>query len=139
MVSLFHRVVRLRLTFNSSGATNPAAAQVIIPVPVGLIWLKGLTIKGGPVQLRLYQYLLKTLIESGKGKPSFVFDKEFRIEEGAEAFREFSDHKLIKAVFRFDTPLGSVNGNSKRKRDSSESPQRKVHRGRGRGRRTLVH
>jgi len=91
------------------------------------------------VQLRLYQELLKTLIESGKGKPSFVFDKEFRIEEGAEAFREFSDHKLIKAVFRFDTLRGSLNVNGKRKRHSSEPPQRKAHRGRGRGRKAVVH
>jgi hypothetical protein len=31
-----------------------------------------------------------------------VFDREFRIEDAAEAYREFSDHKIVKAVFRFD-------------------------------------
>lgn len=60
--------------------------------------------KGGGAQIRLYQELLKTLIERDNAKPSFVFDKEFKIEDGFQAFREFSEHKLIKAVFRFDTP-----------------------------------
>ena len=116
LVRLLHNIFVPIANSESTGAPNAAEAQGIIPIPVGLIWFKGIAIKGGPVQLRLYQELLKTLIESGKGKPSFVFDKEFRIEDGAQAFREFSDHKLIKAVFRFDAPLDSVNGNGKRKR-----------------------
>jgi threonine dehydrogenase-like Zn-dependent dehydrogenase len=41
------------------------------------------------------------LIDSGKAKPSFVFDREFTIDQGAEAFEQFSEHKLVKAVFRF--------------------------------------
>jgi threonine dehydrogenase-like Zn-dependent dehydrogenase len=125
------------LTFTFIGAPNVAAAQGVLPIPIGIIWLKGLTVKGGPVQLRLYQELLKTLIESGKGKPSFVFDREFRIEDGAEAFREFSAHKLIKAVFRFDNPPGTSTTNGKRKRESSETPNRRVYHGRSRGRRVL--
>ena len=51
--------------------------------------------------MHLYQDLLKNLIESGKAKPSFVFEKEFKIEDGAEAYREFSEHKVVKVVFRF--------------------------------------
>ncbi|KAH8819315.1 putative S-glutathione dehydrogenase [Xylogone sp. PMI_703] len=45
--------------------------------------------------------LLKTLIERADAKPSFVFTKEFSIEEGAKAFREFSDHEIVKGVIRF--------------------------------------
>lgn len=59
--------------------------------------------RGGIAPVRQSQELLKTLIERDNAKPSFVFDREFRIEEGAEAFKEFEAHKLIKAVFRFDT------------------------------------
>ncbi|CZR60736.1 related to formaldehyde dehydrogenase [Phialocephala subalpina] len=72
-----------------------------IQFPAGLFWVKSLSMKGGTAQLRLYQDLLKGLIESGKAKPSFVFEKEFSIEQGKEAFKEFSEHKLVKAVFKF--------------------------------------
>ncbi len=66
--------------------------------------MKGQSIKGGPVELHLFQDLLKNLIDSGRGKPSFVFDAEYRIEQAAEAYRDFSEHKIIKAVFRFPDP-----------------------------------
>ena len=59
------------------------------------------------MQIRLYQDLLKNLIESGKAKPSFIFDREFRIEEAAKAFRDFSDRKIIKAWFNFEREYNS--------------------------------
>ena len=52
--------------------------------------------------MRQYQPALKKLIESGRAKPSFVFDKELRIEDAPEAYQEFSDHDFIKSVIRFD-------------------------------------
>jgi len=82
--------------------------------------VKNLSIRGGVVQIRLYQELLKKLIESGKAKPSFVFDKEFRIEDGAKAFREFSDQKIIKAWFNFERQYDGVHvhhGKEKEKDD----------------------
>jgi glutathione-independent formaldehyde dehydrogenase len=75
---------------------------------MGEWWIKGQTIRGGFVQLRLYQELLKTLIERGNAEPSFVFTKEFRIEDAAQAYKEFEAHKVIKAVFKFDTPKKSL-------------------------------
>lgn len=83
---------------------NPSEVGGVLPFPVGEFWLKGLSMKGGIAPIRKFQELLKTLIERDNAKPSFVFTKEFKIEDGAKAFKEFSDHKLIKAVFRFDTP-----------------------------------
>jgi glutathione-independent formaldehyde dehydrogenase len=71
---------------------------------MGEWWTKGQTIKGGFVQPRPFEQLLKTLIERGNAKPSFVFTKEYRIEEAPQAYKEFEAHKLIKAVFKFDTP-----------------------------------
>jgi len=72
------------------------------------------------VPLRLYQELLKKLIESGKAKPSFVFDKEFRIEEGAKAFREFNDHKIIKAWFNFERQYDIGNGHHGKEKEVKE-------------------
>ncbi|RFU34661.1 hypothetical protein B7463_g1593, partial [Scytalidium lignicola] len=95
------------------GATTKATSKGILSFPVGEFWLKGLSIKGGVITTDLYkptQLLLKNLIERHNAKPSFVFDKEFRIEQAAEAFREFSEHKIIKGVFRFEKD--SRNGES---------------------------
>ena len=54
------------------------------------------------VPLRQYQPALKLLTESGRAKPSFIFDRELRIEDAAEAYKEFSDHDFIKSVIRLD-------------------------------------
>jgi len=79
-----------------------------VEFPIGAWWIKNISIKGGIVQIRLYQELLKNLIERGNAKPSFVFTKEYRIEDAAQAYRDFSDHKIIKAVFKFDKPPKSL-------------------------------
>jgi hypothetical protein len=76
--------------------------------------LKGQFLKAGIIPLQLYrptQQLLKTLIEIDHAKSSFVFDREFKIEEVPEVFREFSGHKLVKAVIRFDKKV-HANGDS---------------------------
>jgi threonine dehydrogenase-like Zn-dependent dehydrogenase len=65
------------------------------------MWVKGISLKGGVVQLRLYQDILLKLIESGRAKPSFVFSDKFRIDDAVKAYKDFSNHKLIKAVFQF--------------------------------------
>jgi threonine dehydrogenase-like Zn-dependent dehydrogenase len=80
----------------------------IIEIPFGESWLKSQTIRSGIVPLRQYQPALKKLIESGRAKPSFVFDKELRIEDAPEAYQEFSDHDFIKSVIRFDGENGSL-------------------------------
>jgi hypothetical protein len=54
------------------------------------------------VPLRQYQQTLKKLIDSGRAKPSFVVDREVKIEEVAKAYQQFSDHDFIKAVIRLD-------------------------------------
>lgn len=94
---------------------NAAAGKGFLSFPFGSWWIKGQSIRGGIAPVRQFQELLKTLIERDNAKPSFVITKRFRIEDGATAFREFSDHKLIKAVFEFDTPkrgLKRKNGHS---------------------------
>jgi hypothetical protein len=74
----------------------------IIEIPFGESLLKSQTIRSGIVPLRQYQPALKELIESGSAKPSFVVDKELRIEDVPEAYQGFSDHDFIKSVICFD-------------------------------------
>jgi threonine dehydrogenase-like Zn-dependent dehydrogenase len=73
----------------------------ILPFPVGLMWVKGISLKGGGVELRLYQDVLLKLIQSGKAKPSFVFTNKFNIDDAVKAYDDFGNRKLIKAVFQF--------------------------------------
>jgi threonine dehydrogenase-like Zn-dependent dehydrogenase len=91
----------------------------IFEIPFGESWLKGQSIKSGIVQLRQYQPALKRLIESGRAKPSFIFDRELRIEDAAEAYKEFSDHDFIKSVIRLDGENGSLIDNEKVEEKSS--------------------
>jgi threonine dehydrogenase-like Zn-dependent dehydrogenase len=113
-------------------ATSKDAAKGILPVPIGDWWVKGQTLRGGIITAELYkptQLLLKNLIERDNAKPSFVFDKVFKIDNAPEAFREFSDHKLVKAVIQFDKKLEldhNDNGNGEMHRDPLEGePVRK--------------
>jgi hypothetical protein len=67
-----------------------------------------------------------TLIESGKAKPSFIFDRELRIEDAAEAYKEFLDHDFIKSVIRLDDgENGSLIDNEKVEEKSLAQKKRK--------------
>ncbi len=85
---------------NLGGAT-PALKKGVFEIPFGESWLKSQTIRSGIVPLRQYQPALKKLIESGRAKPSFIIDRELRIDDAPEAYQEFSDHDFIKSVIRF--------------------------------------
>lgn len=67
------------------------------------MFVKSISLKGGLVDTRRFQNTLKVLIESGKAKPSFVFDKKFDIKDANKAYKSFSDHKIIKGYFSFDS------------------------------------
>ncbi len=57
--------------------------------------------KGGPAQLRLYQELLKNLINNSDAKPSFNFNKEFKTKDGGQEFPVFLKHKLVRLYSDF--------------------------------------
>lgn len=98
----------------------------IFEIPFGESWLKAQTIKSGIVPLRQYQPALKRLIESGRAKPSFIFDRELRIEDAPEAYKEFSDHDFIKSVFRLDDgENGSLNEEDESEEKASTHKKRK--------------
>lgn len=59
----------------------------------------------GIVQIIPEQQLLLQLIQDGKARPSFVFDKEFSIEDAPKAYKLFNERKLVKAYFRMDQDM----------------------------------
>ena len=84
------------------GAATAEERQGVFEIPFAQAWFKSQSIKGGIVPLRQYQSVLKKLIESGRVKPSFVFDREIHVEDAAKAYTEFSNHDFIKTVIRFE-------------------------------------
>lgn len=84
-----------------------------------------MSIKGGIVPLRQYQTALKKLIESGRAKPSFIFDKELRIEEAGKAYKDFSDHDFIKSYITHSKPNGVVLEDDESERSESPAKKRK--------------
>ena len=97
----------------------------IFEIPFGESWLKSQTIKSGIVPLRQYHAPLKRLIESGRAKPSFVFDREIRIEDAPKAYQEFSDHDFIKSVIRLDDGEESLIEEEEAEDKSSAQKKRK--------------
>jgi hypothetical protein len=74
----------------------------LLNFPLGEWWIKSISMKGGLVDTRRYQNVLQVLIESGKAKPSFVFDKRFRLKDAKKAYRLFAKREIIKAYFVVD-------------------------------------
>lgn len=88
-------------------AANPSKGEPFISLARGHIsfdiatwWLKNVSIRGGVVNLGVDPQLM-ALIECGRAKPSFVFDKIVSIEEAPEAYELFNDRKIQKAAIRF--------------------------------------
>ncbi|BCS30730.1 glutathione-independent formaldehyde dehydrogenase [Aspergillus puulaauensis] len=76
--------------------------QGLFPVLIGLLWIKGLSIQGGVVELRRLQPLLQKLIESGKAKPSVIIDEVlYGLAEVPHAYERFASHKIVKPVIQF--------------------------------------
>ena len=88
-------------------AANPDKGQPLISLERGHIkfdvatwFLKSVSIRGGIVNFGVDPQLL-ALVQSGRAKPSFVFDRIVSIDEAAEAYRLFNERKIQKAAIRF--------------------------------------
>lgn len=82
--------------------TDPKDPDGFLNFPIGEWWTKSISMKGGIVDTRRYQNVLQVLIESGKAKPSFVFDKRFRLKDAKKAFKMFAKREIIKPYFTVD-------------------------------------
>lgn len=84
------------------GKPKSSPAMATFPVPIGELWMKGITIASGVAEVRRYQPVLRDLIQSGRAKPSFIVSSFVGIEDVPEAYRRFSEHKETKVLVRFD-------------------------------------
>lgn len=84
----------------SKGEPLQSLARGQIKFDIVTWYLKNVSIRGGVVSLGVDPQLL-ALVQSGRAKPSFVFDKIVSIDEAPEAYRLFSERKIQKAAIRF--------------------------------------
>lgn len=85
----------------TAGAPKATEKTNSFEFPYAQFWLKGLSFKAGVANFRVLFPQMRDLIVSGRAKPAFVFSKEIRIEEAAEAYKLFSAHKQTKIAIRF--------------------------------------
>ncbi|KAJ9273264.1 hypothetical protein DTO212C5_849 [Paecilomyces variotii] len=85
----------------TAGAPYSDPALNTFTVPVGELWMKGLTVGTGIAEIRRFQTLLRDLIASGTANPAFIVTKEIDIEGVPDAYREFSAHRQTKILIRF--------------------------------------
>ena len=83
------------------GEPNLTPKLGTIAFDVGTWWIKNVTINGGGVTVEDQEPALRNLIESGRAKPGFVFDKIIDIDQAPEAYRLFSEKKVEKVAIRF--------------------------------------
>jgi threonine dehydrogenase-like Zn-dependent dehydrogenase len=78
----------------------PGVFVNIVPVAMGAVVGKALTIKTGQTHVQKYLKPLMQLIEDGKIDPSFLITHTVSLEEGPEAYKTFRDKKdgCIKVV-----------------------------------------
>lgn len=104
-------------TLPSRGAPLLTGKEGTFPVPIGLMWAKALSMGTGTVELRKLQPLLKDLIESGKAKPSFIFDHVLHsLAEVPDAYKRFEAHQTIKPVILLADSFCDLNQNYRRLR-----------------------
>ncbi|KAL2871624.1 glutathione-independent formaldehyde dehydrogenase [Aspergillus lucknowensis] len=88
----------------SAGTPLATEKQGEFPVLVGLLWFKGLSLRGGVAEIQRLQPMLQKLIESGKAKPSFIIGEVLHsLEEVPRAYERFSSKKIGKPVIQLSS------------------------------------
>jgi 2-desacetyl-2-hydroxyethyl bacteriochlorophyllide A dehydrogenase len=67
-------------------------------VPIGLAWLKGLTLRLGLANVIAHVDRVLALIESGKLDPSPLVTHRMKLDEAAEAYRIYDNREALKIV-----------------------------------------
>ena len=73
------------------GAKDPLAKEGQIAFDMGKFWFKGQRIATGQANVKAYNRKLCNLIEAGKAKPSQIISHEMRLDQAAEAYKNFDE------------------------------------------------
>jgi threonine dehydrogenase-like Zn-dependent dehydrogenase len=85
---------------SSPGAPKGDEISPNIEFPMTVFFNKGLTIRAGPVDPRLYAPVLLELIRSGKARPGFVFTTSVTMDQAPEYYERFHSRTEGKVIIR---------------------------------------
>ncbi len=71
------------------GGPTPEARQGIVPIPLGKIWNKGLSIGTGQTPVKHISLMLRDLIIAGRATPGTIVSHHISLDEAPEAYRKF--------------------------------------------------
>ena len=67
-------------------------------VPLGLAWLKGLSLRLGLANVIAHVDRVLALIEAGKLDPAPLVTHRMKLDEAADAYRLYDNHEALKIV-----------------------------------------
>lgn len=84
------------------GANNEQAKKGILPLPIGKLWNKGISIGMGQCPVKQYDAFLRETILSGQAKPGDIVSHHVGLEEAAEWYERFDKREdgVIKIVLK---------------------------------------
>lgn len=85
---------------SSEGAPLASTMSPDIMFPMTQWWSKGITLRGGLVQISVMTHLLE-LVKLGRARPGFIVSREIDIDDAPVGYKRFSDQKETKVVIRF--------------------------------------
>jgi threonine dehydrogenase-like Zn-dependent dehydrogenase len=71
------------------GAPDEDAQQGYYKFPMGMFWMKGLTLGTGQANVKKYNRYLRDLIVSGRAVPSQIVSHELPLSEAPDAYDKF--------------------------------------------------
>lgn len=75
------------------GAPDHNSAKGLITLPFGSLFEKGLSLRTGQCNVKMYNRHLRDLIICGRAKPSFIVSHEIGLDETPKAYEKF-DHRV---------------------------------------------
>jgi glutathione-independent formaldehyde dehydrogenase len=75
------------------GANNDKAKQGILPVPLGKLWDKGISIEMGQCPVKQYNYFLRQAIVTGEALPGKIVSHHISLDEAPEYYKKFDNRE----------------------------------------------
>lgn len=82
------------------GANDENAKKGILPIPIGTLWDKGITIGMGQCPVKEYDVFLRQAVAAGSAKPGKIVSHHISLDEAPEFYKRFDDREdgVIKVV-----------------------------------------
>src|ERR1700712_5369656 len=82
------------------GANNEQAKKGVLPIPIGTLWDKGITIGMGQCPVKQYDIFLRQAVGTGAASPGKIVSHHISLDEAPEFYKRFDNREdgVIKVV-----------------------------------------